>query len=49
MNYKEKMLITGLIFGYLCAFLVIQDFRNDQNRNLGAGDGVYERKDDICS
>ena len=42
-------MITGLVFGYLCMFMLIQEMRSDHIRNLGVGDGVYERMDAICS
>ena len=35
MNLKYKLLITGLIFGYLCCYMVIQDMRSNNIRNLG--------------
>lgn len=42
-------MITGLVFGYLCMFMLIQEMKSDYIRNLGVGDGIYERKDAICS
>ena len=42
-------MITGLVFGYLCMFMLIQEMRSGHNRNLGVGDGVYDKKDAICS
>ena len=49
MRIKQKLMITGLVFGYLCMFMLIQEMRSDHIRNLGVGDGVYERMDAICS
>lgn len=49
MNLKYKLLITGLISSYLCCYMVIQDMRSNNIRNLGAGDGIYNIKDDICN
>ena len=40
-------MITGLVFGYLCMFMLIQEMRSDHIRNLGVGDGVYEKMDAI--
>jgi len=48
MNLKYKLLITGLIFGYLCCYMVMQDMRSNNIRNLGVGDGIYNLKNDIC-
>ena len=42
-------MITGLVFGYLCMYMLIQEMRSDHIRNLGVGDGVYEKMDAICS
>ena len=41
-------MITGLVFGYLCMFMLIQEMRSDHIRNLGVGDGIYNLKNDIC-
>jgi hypothetical protein len=49
MAYKENILTVAIILGYLCVFMVIQDVRNTDTRNLGVGDGIYNRMDDICS
>jgi len=49
MKIKQKLLVAALVFGYICGFMIVQDIRSNNHRNLKAGDGLYERKDEVCS